>query len=171
MQKLHLAAVASALIMAIGCTQGTPGGPGVQNQTKTTERTVESTRNPETGRAVTESHTTSKPVVTNSRETFSMSVPVLATSVQQNESKQITISLHRGSDFNEDVSLRFSAIPEGVTITPASPMIKGSESEAKIDVTADAAAPVGEFTVKVTGHPMKNGMDAENEFKINVTAK
>jgi len=177
MWKYNLALAATAALMACGCTQGTPGGPGVQNQptTTTTQKTVHTTPSntqtaPAEKRTVTETHTTSKPVINDSRDTFSLRVPVLSTSMKQGETKSVTIAISRGSDFKQDVHLQLASIPEGVTITPASPMIKNSDSEVKLDISAADNAALGDFTVKVTGHP-DSGPDAVNEFKVNVAEK
>ena len=89
-----------------------------------------------------------------------------AKSALESHTRQLAMELAR-----RNAGISVNAIRAGVTITPASPVIKGSDSEILIDVAADAAAPVGEFTVKVTGHPMQNGVDAQNEFKLNIAAK
>jgi len=50
-------------------------------------------------------------------------------------------------------------------------MLSKSDKDIKINVTAAENAPLGDFTVKVTGHPTKGGPDAQNELKITVSAK
>jgi hypothetical protein len=57
-----------------------------------------------------------------------------------------------------------------VTLDPASPVIKHGDTEAKITLKAADDAAVGDFTLKVTGHPTK-GADAANEFKLTVDKK
>jgi hypothetical protein len=44
------------------------------------------------------------------------------------------------------------------------------DTEAKVTLKATADASLGDFTVKVTGHPTK-GRDATNELKITVAKK
>ena len=80
------------------------------------------------------------------------------------------IGIDRGKNFEGDVTLKFAGGPEGVTIESASPTIKHGDTEAKATLKATADASLGDFTVKVTGHPTK-GADATNEFKITVTKK
>lgn len=173
MMKTRLAIATTALLATFGCNQGTPGGPGVRHETttRTTQKTVESQTDPAKLSKTVESHTTSKPVVTDSKEAFSLTVPMLAMSIKQGESKPVTISIRRGKDFNEDVSLRFVSVPVGVTLSPGAPMFRSTDKDIKIEITVASNAEPGEFTVKVLGHPMQNGSDAENEFKLNIVAK
>jgi len=154
MRKTRFGIAASLLVVMAGCTQGTPGGPGVG-----------STPAPST------SQTTNKPVISNSKETFSLRLPALSTSLKQGETKTAEIAISRGTDFKDDVTLRFSGIPEGVTLDPMSPMLKASDKDVKINVAAADNAALGDFKVKVIGHPSGGGPDAENDFKITVSAK
>jgi hypothetical protein len=52
----------------------------------------------------------------------------------------------------------------------ANPLIKHGDTEAKLTFKATDDASLGDFTVKVTGHPTK-GSDAANDFKIGVVKK
>ena len=126
-----------------GCTQGTPGGPG------TTEK---------------------KPAYGQGDDTFNLSVPVLSSSLQQGEQAVATVGILRAKNFDEDVALTFADMPKGVTFTPASPVIKHGDTDAKITFKAGEEAPLGNFTVHVTGHPTK-GTDAQVQFKLTVAAK
>jgi len=200
MRKTRFGIAASVLVVLAGCTQGNPGGPGVQSnpntsnnpsstttsttrQTDTSNRQATSTNQttsstPSTTRPATnDSSTTSttqsadKPVISNSKETFSLKTPTLATSLKQGETKTADISISRGSDFKEDVSLRFSAVPEGITLDPMTPTLKASEDDVKIKVTAADNAALGDFRIKVIGHPNGGGADADNDFKVTVSAK
>jgi hypothetical protein len=176
MWKINLAVAASTLFMACGCMQGTPGGPGVQTQPAKTTQTVDKSVNSGPHGTVAETtvkqtHEAAKPVITDSKDTFSLRVPVLATAIKQGELKTMTISIQRGSEFADDVNLQFASIPAGITINPSAPVIMQSDKEVKLEITAADTAPVGEFSVKVMGHPMKSGQDAENEFKLHVEAK
>ena len=68
------------------------------------------------------------------------------------------------------MTLKFAGVPKGVTVDPASPVIKRGGKETKLTIkVADNASP-GEFLVKMTGHPTK-GADATNEFKISIAKK
>jgi uncharacterized membrane protein len=111
-----------------------------------------------------------KPAVGQTDNTFKLSAPTLATSLTQGESKTVSISISRGKNFDEDVALKFSDLPKGVTIEPAAPMIKHGDSEAKLTVTAAGDAALGDHLIKATGHPTK-GADTFVEFRITVKEK
>jgi uncharacterized membrane protein len=146
--KKILASCAIALLAAcVGCdNNGTPGGAGVSKN--------------DSGRGL----------VSQPEETFSLSVPTLSTKLKQGETKSVTIGLKRGKNFSDDVHMKFDNVPKGVSIDPATPAIKASETEChlKIKVADDAA--VGDFTVKVMGEPSK-GAAATNDLKITVDKK
>ncbi len=156
MKSLHVGLVAMALVALNGCTQGTPGGPGASN-TPSKPGTPTTT-------------TAQKPVLGQAEETFNLSVPSLSTGLKQGETKAASISLSRGKNFDEDVTLKFDDVPKGVTIDPESPVIKHGDTEAKITFQAADAAALGDFTIKVTGHPTK-GADAKTEFKLTIAEK
>jgi len=104
------------------------------------------------------------------KQTFTLSVPTFSTTVKQGESKAVSLSINREKNFNEDVTLKFADLPKGVTIEPASPVIKNGETEAKVMVKSEDDGALGDFKVKVTGHPVK-GADATHDFKITVAKK
>jgi hypothetical protein len=136
-----------SLIALTGCSQSsTPGGPGV-----TTPRQ----RQPTYGEA---------------EKTFNLSVPRLSTTIHQGETKEVAIGIERGKNFEGDVTFEFADGPEGVTIESSSPIIKHGDTAAKATLKAAADASLGDFTVKVTGHPTK-GPDSTSEFKITVAKK
>jgi uncharacterized membrane protein len=145
MKRFIAAALVAALgsFALVGCGTGTPGGPGTKKDGT---------------------------VAGPAEDTFTLSVPTLSTSVKQGETKQITIGIKRGKNFSQDVALKFDGLPKGVTMDPASPDIKAGEEEAKVNVKASDEAAIGDFTVKVVGHP-KTGTDASNEFKVSVSKK
>ena len=148
MKRLLAGVLAVGLVGLFGCNNSsTPGGPGA------------------TGDA-----SSKKPLIGQADDTFTLSMPTLSTSLKQGETKSVTIGIKRGKNFDEDVTLKFDGMPKGVTVEPASPQIKHSETEAKINVKAADDATVGDSTVKVTGHPTKGG-DASSELKITVNKK
>lgn len=143
MKSLFAGLVVMTLAALIGCSQGTPGGPG------TTEK---------------------KPAYGQADDTFNLSVPVFSSSVQQGKQTEATVGIKRAKNFDEDVALRFADVPKGVTVEPASPVIKHGDTDAKITFKAGDEAPLGDFKVNVTGHPTK-GTDAQIEFKLTIAAK
>jgi hypothetical protein len=148
MKKLIVCLLPTLLVVATGCgPQGTSGGPGA-----------------------TGSGTRRGVVTGQADETFTLSAPTLATDLKQGESKVVKIGINRGKNFDEDVALRFSELPKGVTITPASPVLKHGEREE--DLTAHAAddAALGDHVITLVGHPTK-GADATTTFKITIKKK
>jgi hypothetical protein len=105
----------------------------------------------------------------NSDDTFTLSVPG-STTLKQGEAKQVVIGIKRGKNFQEDVSLKVDGVPKGVTFTHPSSVIKHGETEAKVMLTAADDASLGDFTIKVIGHPTKGG-DATTELKFTVEKK
>lgn len=142
-------------LLAVGCVQGTPGGPGAANPPATPNSTT------------TTSH---KPTFAPEEQTFSLNTPTLATHIKQGETKSATVTMSRGKNFDDDVTLKFEDVPMGVTFTPATTLIKHGESEAKVNIQAASDAALGNFTVKVIGHPTK-GADAAVDFKLTVDEK
>jgi uncharacterized membrane protein len=141
---LHVMAL--ALVVSTGCNQGTAGGPGVTDPAQ------------------------KQPTYGEADNTFNLSVPVMSTTLHQGGDKDVSIGIKRGKNFSEDVTLKFAEGPKGVTIESAKPVIKHGDSEAKLTLKANADASLGEFTIKVTGHPAK-GADASNDIKITVAKK
>jgi hypothetical protein len=146
MKRLLVSLMGMALLGLAGCNQGAPGGPGV---------TGPPAKNPFQGQA---------------DNTFNLSVPVLSTTIKQGETKRVSISIKRATNFDEDVALKFSALPPGVTFDPARPVIKHGDTEAKLALKATNTAALGDFTLYVVGHP-KKGADASIEFKISVAKR
>ena len=134
------------LVALAGCTDGTPGGPGV-NVDKS-----------------------EKAVIGQTDDTFNLSVPMLSSTVQQGGKTEATLGIKRAKNFDQDVTLKFAELPDGVTLDPANPMIKHGDAETKITFSATDAALAGDYKIKVTGHPTKGG-DANVEFKLSVADK
>lgn len=143
MKTLGKTVAAMMLTAIVGCSQGTPGGEGT------------------TGK---------QPMMGQADDTFNLSVPLMSSSLQQGEETEATVGIKRATNFDEDVSLKFTDLPQGVTVDPASPTITRGETDAKITFKAGDEAPLGDFKVKVTGHPTK-GSDAQVEFKLTIDAK
>ena len=145
MKKLLITAILAVAVGAAGCGTGSPGGPGA---TKPGD----------------------KPVLSTTEQTFTLSVPTFSTKLKQGEAKVVTIGIKRGKNFDQDVSLKLDGLPKGVTVDPAAPAIKHGEEEVKVTVKAADDAALGDFTVKVVGHPATGG-DASNELKVTVEKK
>lgn len=104
------------------------------------------------------------------KDTFSLSLPLLSTTVKQGESQTFAVGINRDKTFDEDVSLLFGELPSGISMEPTAPVIKRGETEAKIVLTGTGDAALGNFDIKVTGHPQK-GADASSDLKLTVAGK
>ena len=129
-----------------GCTQGTPGGVGAT------------------------STTANRPAFGQAEETFNLSVPLMSSTLQQGAEAEAVVGIKRGKNFGEDVELQFADVPPGVTIASTGSAIKHGDTDAKITFKATDEAQLGDFKIKVIGHPTKGG-DAQVEFKLTVAAK
>ncbi len=143
MRCLFTSLAVVALAAFVGCSQGTPGGPGTAGE---------------------------KPSYGQADNTFNLSVPLMPSSLQQGESTEATIGITRAKNFDQDVALGFANLPEGVTIDPSAPVIKSGERDTKITLTAEDETPLGGFMVQVTGHPAE-GSDAQIEFGLVIAPK
>lgn len=177
---------AAVLVMALGCNEGTPGGPGVKknaSSTSSSSTTVETPSGSSTTKVEVQkpalpsetpkentapAGTDANPIAGDPENTFRLDAPNLATTVKQGETKVVTIGVARSKNFDQDVTLMFEGMPEGVTIVPAEPMIKHGEKEVKLNISAAADAAVNDFTIKVIGHPA-TGPDATNKFNLTVS--
>jgi uncharacterized membrane protein len=146
MQRSFAYLLVAALVAFTGCNNSSPGGPGATNPD------------------------TKKPVVGRADNTFTLDAPNLATKLKQGESKAVSIAIKRGKNFSQDITLKFDNVPNGMSIDPASPVIKHGDEEAKVTFKTTNDAALGDFTIKVTGRP-SSGADASTEFKITVDKK
>jgi hypothetical protein len=148
MRTVATAFVLAGVLVGIGCDRGTVGGPNAPTTPNN-----------------------KAPMVTSPGEgTFSIDVPNLSTKLAQGESKNVTVDMRRGKNFDQEAKLSFQNLPKGITIDPANPTIARSETEAKLTIRAADDAPVGDHTVGVTAQP-STGPAAHNEFTITVRKK
>jgi len=156
MKRVFVALAGLALVGLVGCGGGgTTGGPG-----------ADKAKQQEKDSAVKKGENR----VRQAEDTFNLTAPSLATSLKQGETKEVTIGVSRGKNFEQDVSLKLDGLPKGVTAEPAAPAIKHGDADVKVRLKAADDAALGDFTVKVIGHPTK-GADATNEFKLTVAKK
>jgi WD40 repeat protein len=101
--------------------------------------------------------------------TFSLRVSAPATFVKPGETKTVALSIKRGKNFDEDVTLTFTDtdVPKGVTFEPANPAIKLPGTEAEFTIQAAKDAVLGDFAIKVTGLTAK-GNGASDQFNLSV---
>ncbi len=146
MTALNTIVVLLASLALTGCDKSTTGGPGATPPNA------------------------AKPVTPVTGGTFTLSLSPDSASFKQGEAKAFTVTIKRNDNFSETVALEFSGIPKGVSIDPAKPVIGQGDTEAKFTLKSDAEAAIGEFVVKMVGHPAK-GLDAVSDIKITIAAK
>jgi uncharacterized membrane protein len=103
-------------------------------------------------------------------QTFKLSMPTFSTTIKQGESKDVKIGINRGTNFDQDVALKFEDVPKGLTIDAASAVIKHGDKEINVKLKAADDAAVGDHTIKVKGHPEK-GPDAGDVLKVKIDKK
>jgi uncharacterized membrane protein len=145
MKKLFVGLLGAALLAVAGCHPGTTGGPGTPGGKGSVLGGL-------------------------AENTFKLDTPTLSTKIKQGETKDVTISIDRGKNFDQDVTLKFEDLPAGVKIEPAGTVIKHGDKEAKVTVHAADDAAVGDFTVQAVGQPAK-GETASSKLKITVEKK
>jgi hypothetical protein len=103
-------------------------------------------------------------------ETFSIKVPAGHTNITQGgETKEVSISVSRGSNFDQEVTLSFKP-HDGIQVTPESWTAKKGDDTGKFTVKAADTAPVGTTNIAVTGTP-KTGAAATVDLGIDVKKK
>ena len=142
-----MAVALAAMFAVVGCDKGTSGG---------------SVKEKDKGSVL-------KDKLGQNDDSFKLSVP--SVTLKQGEEKSETIKITRGKNFTEDVSLKFEGMPKGVTLDPAAPMLKKSETEVKVTIKAAADAALGSSEVKVIGHPSKGPDDSSNKITVKVEKK
>ena len=135
MKSLFTGWAVMTLAALVGCSQGTPGGPGTAE---------------------------TKPAYGQADNTFNLSVPAMSSSLKQEEHR--SHGRHQaGQELRRRCRAQVRRLPQGVTVEPANPVIKHGDTEVKITFKAGDEALLGDFTVNVTGHPTK-GTDAQIEL-------
>jgi uncharacterized membrane protein len=146
--------IALALAALVGCNTSPPGGA----TTRSSYGTHTSAPGPSTSQTTADKNAT-----------FTVAAPSLSTHVKQGETKTVTVSLHRGSTFHDDVTLRVEA-PKGLKVDPMELVAKASDKadDIPIHVTADKDAAIGDHEVRVTGTPAK-GAPTSVDIKVTVS--
>ena len=140
-----MAVALAAMFAVVGCDKGTSGG-SVKDKDKVL-----------------------KDKLGQSDDSFKLSVKSVR--LTQSDEKTETITITRGKNFTEDVSLKFEGMPKGVTLDPDAPMLKKSETEVKVTFKAAADAAVSSSDVTVIGHPSKGPADSSNKITVKVEKK
>ena len=141
MKRIVTILAVGALAIPMGCNRGTSGGPGATDPA------------------------TSPSITGQAEDTFSLSVS--STSLNQGDTKNVTIDISRGRNFGQDVSVEVGTLPNGITLSPSSPIIKQGDADIELALTATRDAALGTFTIDVTGHPA-TGAAAVAQMKLSV---
>ena len=143
MKRSALALLAAGLFVLVGCeSKSPPGGPGA-------------------------TRTDSKPRVGTPENTFSIQVPSSET-IKQGESKTVTVTITRGTNFDQDVKLDIENAPQGVTLKFDNPVLAASAKEVHLTIEASKDAALGEHKVTVDATPAREGAKTTAEIKIEV---
>jgi hypothetical protein len=95
-----------------------------------------------------------------------LTVPAMATTVKQGEEAKLTIKVTK-EKFDDNVTLKFKDLPQGVKIVEPDTKIPKGGKEATITLKADSKAKVEEGQ-KVAVVAEAAGMKAQEEFTVNV---
>jgi hypothetical protein len=177
MKTLCKGLLLAAVVAFVGCAEKSPpGGPGAAKSGTTPAKPGDTTRTtppaaipgdrpadtPDRGTASRDTG------LTTPENTFRIEVPRLETDIKQGESKTVTVGIDRGKNFDQDVRLEVSGAPKGVTVTPASPMIKAADKNVQLTIQAAKDAALGEHEITVTATPAKQGAKTSAKFQIQV---
>jgi uncharacterized membrane protein len=89
-------------------------------------------------------------------DSFTVSGPATSTTIKQGETRTEKLTLSRGKDFKEDVSLSAGELPKGFKVEFAPTKVMASDKpESEMKVTVDKDAPLGDSTITVTAKPAK----------------
>lgn len=102
-------------------------------------------------------------------EGFQIAVPTFNTELKQGEIQSVTVSLHRGEYFKQDVKLRIKP-SKGISVEPTSVSVSASDKpDVQLRVAAAKDAAIGEYRIYVEGTPA-TGEPTSVSFKVKVVA-
>jgi uncharacterized membrane protein len=81
----------------------------------------------------------------------------------------VTISIDRGDEFNEAVTLTFTA-PAGIKVNPPEAEVAEGIDEVDVTLSVPPTAQAGEHTINVTATPASGQNPVSHSFKIEVEA-
>jgi len=144
MNRTTWAILAAGALATIGCeNKSPPGGPG-----------------PSTGRA------DSRTSVGTPDNTFRISAP--GATLKQGESKAITVSVSRGTNFDQDLKLEVMNAPQGVSFKFDDSTLRASAKEAHLTIEASNEAALGEHMVGIKATPAREGTATNTEIKVEI---
>lgn len=144
---------------AVGCGESAQKSP---NATANAQDAPEQQSNPVTTVAKV-------PILGETDNTFSLSVPFESVALAQGEEKTVLIGINKGENFREQVAIKVTELPMGVTLDTTDPVIKQGSTEVTLMLKAASDAALGDFTFKLTGHTASSGADFSKEIKLTVS--
>jgi len=112
-----------------------------------------------------------KPVAGETDQTFALTVPFEPIALTQGGEAPVRIGINRGENFEEQVAIEISGLPNGVTVDTKDPAITPGSMGVDLMLKAAADASLGDFTAKVTGKTASSGADFSEEIKFTVSQK
>jgi uncharacterized membrane protein len=98
---------------------------------------------------------------------FQVAVPTFNINVKQGEVKNVTLSLHRGNYFKQDVRLELKTTA-GLSIDPSNILVNASDApDVQFRIAAAKDAALGEYRVNVTATPA-TGQPTSVQFIVRV---
>jgi len=107
-------------------------------------------------------------IAVTAKDSFSLNLPMLSTSLKQGESEVVSVKVNRDKTFIQDITLSLGGLPTGVSMEPASIVNRNGESKAEFKLVAAQDASLGRFAALLTGHPT-SGIDASQELNFVVS--
>jgi uncharacterized membrane protein len=101
------------------------------------------------------------------KATFDIKAPSLATTLKQGDTKEVKVTIERGKDFHDDVTVKFEPAT-GLTVDPSSHTVASTDDkDLTVKISAAKDADVGEHDVKVTATPT-TGNSTNVTFKVKI---
>jgi uncharacterized membrane protein len=172
MKTLVIGVCAFVMFAAFGCNKSTPEGSKATPSTeKEGSQAAPSTEKPAQPVTTVKKPVVEEPIAGEADRTFSLSVPFESVALTQGEEKSVLIGINRGENFREEVAIKVSGLPQGVTLETAAPVITQGSTDATLMFKAASDAALGDFTVEVTGRTASSGADFTKEVKMTVAEK
>ena len=103
--------------------------------------------------------------MTGTNNSFKMSAPTLPVTLKQGDKQTVTLTLDRGSGFQQTVKLDAQP-PKGLKVEFDKSTVKASDAkEVSMSITADKDTALGDHVIKVTAKP---DTGAETTLDVNV---
>jgi hypothetical protein len=171
MKTLSAGLLTFTLLAAVGCSHSAPETATAPAPTARVEQPKSVSPTAHVVPAQPVATVAKKPIAGEAEGTFSLSVPFESVTLKQGENKSVVIGINRGANFGEQVGIKVSGLPAGVSLESAEPVIEHGSTSETLTLKAASDAALGDFTVKVTGQTASSSADFAKEFKINVVQR